>query len=205
MHKIKSVIVLVLGLAAAKTMAVTTPPTTFKLNFKITAMTQGLQNAGSPIEKSTIERRKIANQDIIGLLEQHYGPLGDGATLALDLSGDFVVLDADGFIIEDPTTDGLMNNFFDSEGEMISEGTFNEHTAKGSGTSFHTAEIVYDDDANGIVFTIHGLEAIHEKFDENTAKFTESIDFTGQGDGEVDFDFVVLSGSMSGHASGVSI
>jgi hypothetical protein len=199
MTKIKLLIgLMVLGLTGANA----APADFFVVNFKFTSMIQDLNNSGSPIEKSTIQRQKMTSKDIIFLLEEHYGGFGPDAILAMTSSGDFAVVDSTGAILANATSDGLMNNFFDDQGENVHEGTFNENTAKGNTTQISAGQIIYDDSGNGNEFTIHGLTNLHVSFDNNTGIFKGNINFTGQGDGELDFDSTVLSGSMSAHGSG---
>jgi hypothetical protein len=204
----------VLALGAPSVQAQSIVPT--KLTFKLAVQAQDMyeQQVGtSPNFKSTIFKAKVTNKEILQLLELACDRSFTGDTIAMDdVEGDFVVLDSSGNVVTNVTAGGILSNFFDSEDkDYLEKGTHNDATGSENYTWTYFNALQFADSANGNSFRVSGIEEWKYVYNGNNGKYTDSFKFTASGagalgtplDGGDTVDFFLLSGTITGKASGI--
>jgi hypothetical protein len=184
-----------------------------KVSFKLTVQAQGLENqqvGNSPVYKSTILSVKVLTKDIIDVIGVAYGTTFVNVSLIVDdNSGDFFLIDQNGTVLHNVTADGFLNNFFDTESDLLSKGQFNNNTRVQDTTDVFANEFDFEDESHNNSFSIFGLESFHFTVDVNR-KFTGSFTLSGGGAGRLEtppdggpgVPLVLFNGTISGKGSG---
>jgi hypothetical protein len=166
------------------------------INIKLTALAQNGDNT---------QKIKITNKDLLNQIAQEFDEssvTNKGAKIALGsggfFDGDFFVLDQNNTEILDASDELNPDDyhlFFDWDTVV-----FSEKSDKESSTAVAFFEF---ENANGSVSVdLNGLAKVNDTFKNDSE--SESLKFTGSGNGEDSGDAAVVSGSISGSGKGLS-
>ena len=175
-----------------------------KLKVKMVAESQDLSHSqvrDSTIFKSTTTRIRVTSKDVLNLAGVAYGANFTNYSLAVDYdTGNFMVLDPAGSVMANLTQAGFMDNFRTGESDYVRTGVCDHEPFYTERYTFRRAgSMSFTDAANGNNFTLTGIKTdrhVHHHYGDYS--YTSSVTLTGQGTGELGWEFMLLSGNAAG-------
>jgi len=105
-------------------------------------------NGGDPVDKFSTSSVKVSTSSLLNLFSTASGiPYPAGAKLVLDVAntGDVIVEDKSGNLVEDLTLDGFLSIALDPDGAGVWSGQINNNTGAQKFSGSYISQIVFDD------------------------------------------------------------